>query len=96
MNATHLRPVLLLALALATGACGFRLAGTDPLPAVMAKPYLLLKDPYTDFSREFEHQLKAAGAAVQPIREGSTATIEITRDQVEQRTLSVSAQNIPT
>lgn len=80
----------------AVAGCGFRLAGSEPLPAIMAKPYLVLKDPYTDFSREFEHQLKGAGAQIQPERDGSTATVEITRDQVEQRTLAVSASNIPT
>jgi LPS-assembly lipoprotein len=77
-------------------ACGFRLAGSDPLPAVMARPYLSLKDPYTDFSREFEHQLKSAGAELQPVRQGATATIEITNDLAVQRTVSVSATNIPT
>jgi LPS-assembly lipoprotein len=82
--------------ACALGACGFRLAGSDPLPAVMARPYLALKDPYTDFSREFEHQLKASGAALQLTREGATATVEVTKDLVEQRTLAVSAKNIPT
>ncbi len=77
-------------------ACGFRLAGSDPLPAVMARPYLSLKDPYTDFSREFEHQLKSAGATPQIAREGATATVDVTKDLVEQRTLAVSAKNIPT
>jgi LPS-assembly lipoprotein len=77
-------------------ACGFRLAGSDPLPAVMARPYLSLKDPYTDFSREFEHQLKSSGATVQLTSEGATATVDVSKDLVEQRTLAVSAQNIPT
>jgi LPS-assembly lipoprotein len=77
-------------------ACGFRLAGSDPLPAILAQPYLSLKDPYTDFSREFEHRLKSAGASLQGVRANSTAAIEVTKDLVEQRTLSVSAQNIPT
>jgi LPS-assembly lipoprotein len=77
-------------------ACGFRLAGSDPLPGVLARPYLSLKDPYTDFSREFEHQLKASGATVQTVRANSTASIEVTKDLVAQRTLSVSATNIPT
>jgi LPS-assembly lipoprotein len=77
-------------------ACGFRLAGSDPLPGVLARPYLSLKDPYTDFSREFEHQLKSAGATLQTVRANSTATVEVTKDLVEQRTLSVSATNIPT
>ena len=80
----------------AVSACGFRLAGSDPLPAVMARPYLSLKDPYTDFSREFEHQLKTSGATLQFTREGATATVDVTKDLVEQRTLAVSAQNIPT
>jgi LPS-assembly lipoprotein len=82
--------------ACALSACGFRLAGSDPLPAVMARPYLSLKDPYTDFSREFEHQLKSSGATPQIARQGATATVEVTKDLVEQRTLAVSAKNIPT
>ena len=82
--------------AMALAACGFRLAGSDPLPGVLARPYLSLKDPYTDFSREFEHRLKSAGATLQGLRENSTATIDVTKDLVEQRTLSVSTRNIPT
>jgi LPS-assembly lipoprotein len=81
---------------LCLSACGFRLAGSDPLPGVLARPYMSLKDPYTDFSREFEHQLKSAGATMQSVRANSTATIDVTKDLVEQRTLSVNAQNIPT
>jgi LPS-assembly lipoprotein len=81
---------------LAACACGFRLAGSDPLPKVLARPYLSLKDPYTDFSREFEHQLKTSGAALQNVRANSTASIEVTKDLLERRTLSVSATNIPT
>jgi LPS-assembly lipoprotein len=77
-------------------ACGFRLAGSEPLPAILARPYLSVKDPYTDFAREFELQLKSSGALIQPIRQDSTATIEVTKDLVEQRTLAVSSTNIPT
>ena len=85
-----------LALILALGGCGFRLAGSERLPAVLAKPYLSVKDPYTDFAREFERQLKSSGALLQLGRQDATATIEVTKDLVEQRTLSVSARNIPT
>src|SRR5277367_5434772 len=81
---------------LGLGACGFRLAGSEPLPALLARPYLSVRDPYTDFAREFEHQLKSSGALVQSIRQGSTATIDVTKDLVEQRTLAVSTRNIPT
>jgi len=88
--------VAALSATLALAACGFRLMGSDPLPGVLARPYLSLKDPYTDFSREFEHQLKNSGATPQALRANATATIEVTKDLVVQRTLSVSAQNIPT
>jgi outer membrane lipopolysaccharide assembly protein LptE/RlpB len=77
--------------------CGFHMVGTGPpWPAVLQRPYVSLKDPYTDFSREFEHQLKAVGADIQPVFAGATASIDVSRDNVEQRTLSVSASNIPT
>jgi LPS-assembly lipoprotein len=85
-----------LLLSLALGGCGFRLAGSEHLPAVLAKPYLSVKDPYTDFSREFERELKSSGALLQDGRQDATATIEVTKDFVEQRTLAVSARNIPT
>jgi outer membrane lipopolysaccharide assembly protein LptE/RlpB len=77
--------------------CGFHMVGSGPpWPAVLQRPYVSLKDPYTDFSREFEHQLKAVGADIQPVAAGATASIDVSRDNVEQRTLSVSASNIPT
>src|SRR5277367_1528794 len=81
---------------LGLGACGFRLAGSQPLPAILARPYLSVKDPYTDFAREFELQLKSSGALLAPSRQDSSATIEVTKDLVEQRTLAVSSTNIPT
>ncbi len=77
-------------------ACGFRLAGSTPLPPALARPYLSVKDPYTDFAREFEHELKSSGALLQPLRQDSTATIDVTKDLFEQRTLAVSSTNIPT
>jgi LPS-assembly lipoprotein len=86
----------LVLVAVALGGCGFRLAGSEHLPAVLAKPYLSVKDPYTDFAREFERELKSSGALLQDGRQDATATIEVTKDLIEQRTLAVSARNIPT
>jgi LPS-assembly lipoprotein len=88
--------MLAAAVLLALGACGFRLAGGEHLPPTLARPYLSVRDPYTDFAREFEHQLKGSGALLQPGRQDATATIEVTKDFVEQRTLAVSGRNIPT
>jgi len=82
--------------ALLCGGCGFRLAGGEPLPAVMAKPYLSVQDSYTDFSREFERRLKGSGVQLQPRATDASATVEVTRDDVQRRVLSVSASNIPT
>jgi LPS-assembly lipoprotein len=79
---------------LASDGCGFRLAGSDPLPPIFAHPYLLLKDPYTDFSQDLEHQLRVSGAALQRISEAVSATVEVSRDQVERRTLSVTGANL--
>jgi LPS-assembly lipoprotein len=92
----HMAVVAVLAATASVAGCGFRLAGSEPLPAALARPYLDLKDPYTDFSREFERQLGSAGAKLQPVREGATAIIEVNKDLVKQTTLAVSANNIPT
>jgi LPS-assembly lipoprotein len=88
--------VTTLAVTIMVGACGFRLAGSEKLPPILARPYLSVKDPYTDFAREFERQLKSQGVLLQAGRQEATATIEVTKDLVEQRTLAVSARNIPT
>ncbi len=80
----------------ALAACGFRLAGSQALPAVLARPYVSFTDPYTDFARAFEERLRAAGASMQSAVGGATATIDVSKDTVEQRVLSVSARNIPT
>jgi len=92
-------PLRLLALSAAfasAAGCGFRLAGSEPLPAVMARPYLDVQDSYTDFAREFERYLKGSGASIQPASTGASATVQVTRDGVERRVLSVTASNIPT
>jgi LPS-assembly lipoprotein len=69
--------------------CGFRLAGSQPLAPALTRPYVSLKDPYTDFSREFERQLRASGAAIQADSTTASAEIDISKDAIEQRILSV-------
>ena len=84
------------AVAVLVSGCGFRLAGTAPLPALLARPHLSLSDPYSDFARVFGQQLRASGAILEASDATATATVDVSRDTVEQRVLSVSAQNIPT
>ncbi len=76
--------------------CGFRLAGSEPMPQLLRTPYLSLHDSYTEFARAFEQSLKDSGARLQPSDRGASATIEVTRDDVEQRVIAVSGRNIPT
>ncbi|HVC00690.1 MAG TPA: LPS assembly lipoprotein LptE [Steroidobacteraceae bacterium] len=90
------RPALALVALAVLGGCGFHLAGSAPLPAVLARPHLSFADPYSDFARFFSQQLQADGAVAQPSAAGATATVDVSRDSVEQRVLSVSARNIPT
>ena len=94
--AAAFRAVLLLALAGVCGGCGFRLAGSEPLPAIMVKPYLEVQDSYTDFAREFARNLQGSGAQLQSLAAQASATVQVTRDEVQRRVLSVSANNIPT
>ena len=77
-------------------ACGFRLAGSEPLPAVLARPYLSRQGSVHRFlARVRASAQKFRRAACRAIRQGSTATIEVTKDLVEQRTLAVSAAQHP-
>ncbi|MDE2304390.1 MAG: hypothetical protein KGL34_02435 [Gammaproteobacteria bacterium] len=96
LRAGSARAAVLGVLATAVAACGFHLAGGAPLPSALARPFLSFADPYSDFSRSFEQQLKTAGATPQRRAVDASATIEISRDSVEQRVLSVSPSNIPT
>lgn len=76
--------------------CGFRLAGSEQLPAVMQRPYVSFKDSYTDFAREFDRSLRGAGARIAGTGQQASATVDITQDEAVLRVLSVSALNIPT
>jgi LPS-assembly lipoprotein len=87
---------VLLAATLLLGACGFHLAGRESLPPALAKPYLSFHDSYTDFAREFQRQLETSGAVVQSDAGTATVTVDVSKDEVQQRVLSVSAANIPT
>lgn len=76
-------------------ACGFRLAGAQPLPTVMQATFIETTDPYSDFYRALRKSLTQRGITITEQRSAATATLRILEDSTGQRVLSVSARNIP-
>jgi LPS-assembly lipoprotein len=76
-------------------ACGFHLAGREPLPESMKSAYIQALDQQTDFVQSLRKSLLTSGARPPPSRDQASSVVNILRDQVVQRTLSVSAQNKP-
>jgi LPS-assembly lipoprotein len=76
--------------------CGFHLQGRQPLPAQFAYTYVDTKDEQTDFVQDLRKALLASKVNVIRTRNSATATIAVNDDELTERILSVSAQNIPT
>lgn len=62
----------------------------------MERTYIDPLERNTQFHRELERQLLAAGVSVVDSPDDATAILSITADQTGQRVLSVSARNVPT
>jgi LPS-assembly lipoprotein len=76
-------------------ACGFHLEGRTPLPQSMQTPYVQATDQQTDFAQSLRRALLTSGAR-QPIdKDRASSVVNILRDDVVRRTLSVSALNRP-
>jgi LPS-assembly lipoprotein len=86
-----LTPFLLL-----LSACGFHLQGRQPLPAQFSHTYVETKDEQTDFVQDLRKALIASKVNVIRTKSSSTAVIDVHDDELTERILSVSAQNIPT
>lgn len=95
MHSIASRVVILLCLAAALGACGWRLQGTAKLSPSMSVIYVDADDRYTDFNRALLERLRDSGAKVTDRRADATAVVRIIKDQSGQRVLSVSARNTP-
>jgi LPS-assembly lipoprotein len=76
--------------------CGFHLQGRQPLPAQFSYTYVDTKDEQTDFVQDLRKSLIASKVNVIRTKSSSTATIAVHDDELTERILSVSAQNIPT
>jgi LPS-assembly lipoprotein len=78
------------------GACGFQLQGSTSIPPELSRTYIDPVERNTQFHRELERQLLAAGVDVVESAGSATAILTITADDTGQRVLSVSARNVPT
>lgn len=87
--------LLCLAAATLLCACGFQLQGREPMPDVLKIAYVESPDDQTDFVQDLRKDLLIAGSRLTPARKEATAVVEILHDQVVERVVSVSAQNLP-
>jgi LPS-assembly lipoprotein len=87
--------VALLAAGLLSG-CGFHLEGHTPLPDAVKAAYVQAQDPRSDFVQSLRKAMLISGAHPADRKEGATAVVNIVKDEVTRRVLSVSAANRPT
>jgi len=87
---------LLVAGMLLLGGCGFHLQGRQPLPAQFTHTYVDTQDEQTDFVQDLRKALIASKVNVIRTKSSATAIVEVHEDELTERILSVSAQNIPT
>jgi len=82
-------------LATSLAGCGFRLEGRTPLPASMKTAYVQATDMQTDFAQSLRKALLTSGARPPSEKRTASSVVNILKDDVVRRTLSVSAQNKP-
>lgn len=89
------RIACLLVVAFALNACGFHLQGHVPLPAALATTRVIAEDDQTDFAQGLRRALIYSGSKLTDLSERATGVVRIHKDQVTQKILSVSVNNIP-
>lgn len=75
--------------------CGFHLQGRTPLPQSMRTAYVQATDRQSDFVQSLHKALLRSGARPPERKEGASAVVNIIKDEVTRRVLSVSAFNQP-
>jgi LPS-assembly lipoprotein len=83
-----------IAAVLLTG-CGFHLEGRTPLPESMKSAFVQATDLQTDFAQSLRKALLTSGARPAVEKNTASSVVNILKDDVVRRTLSVSAQNKP-
>jgi LPS-assembly lipoprotein len=82
-------------LTLAFGGCGFHLQGHTPLPEVVRTPYVQTVDKQSEFIVSLRRAMLNSGAHPVEQKDKASVVVQIIKDDVVRRTLSVSAQNQP-
>lgn len=95
MHTTRI-PALLACLAICLVACGFQLQGRATLPQSLRRIHVEASDAQSDFVLALRSSLVTSGAQLVEQPAPTAATVQITRDKVSERVLTVSARNIPT
>ena len=80
---------------LGLSACGFHLQGHTPLPDVVKTPYVQTTDRQSEFAVSLERAMISSGAHPVEEKDKASVVVNIIKDDVVRRTLSVSAQNQP-
>jgi LPS-assembly lipoprotein len=86
-------PATLIAMLL--GACGFHLEGHTPLPESLRTPFVETQDRQSDFVQSLQHALLTNGAHLAPDKDKASASVNILKDNVKRRVVSVSNLNQP-
>jgi LPS-assembly lipoprotein len=82
-------------LTLAFSGCGFHLQGHTPLPEVVRTPYVQTVDKQSEFILSLRRAMLSSGAHPVDKKDKASVVVQIIKDDVVRRTLSVSAQNQP-
>ena len=91
-----MRRALLLGCLLLLAACGFQLQGRQTMPASLATLQLDAADEQSDFTVALKRALATSGVKLVDKAPPDGAVVRISRDDVQERVLSVDARNIPT
>jgi LPS-assembly lipoprotein len=91
----HAVAAFVLMTALLAAGCGFRLQGRTPLPAPLARAYVIAPNEQTDFVQGLRKALITSGGTLVEDSTHATGTVRILTDDVTSKILSVSANNIP-
>jgi LPS-assembly lipoprotein len=80
---------------LLVSACGFHLQGRTPLPDVVKTPYVQTADRQSEFVLSLQRAMISSGARPVKQKDMASVVVNILKDEVVRRTLSVSVQNQP-